>query len=183
MANPRIILIDTAETCWDKPELIRSNTSEVIEIACVEIDADAAAIARKKSYFCLPEISRISYFSFNKYGVTNTRLKEEGVSLQVALDNLQRDFKTLGCILAAWDMGEIDVLENAARSKGRVAPFFRSRIAVRDLLALFTGSNLEIEESLGLFGLKFDGRRHDSMADASNAAAIFIEILKKVREK
>jgi len=176
----RVLVIDVEATCWKSQKDTPDNeSSEIIQIGAVLVDAEQLVRIDKRRIYVKPERSRISDFCSRLTGITEKDVAN-GVSFESACEQLRTDFKSKEIPWASY--GDYDRHQFIKQTNGAI-PFGSRHINVKTLAGLALGEQHELgmDEALSKLNLELEGRHHDAADDAWNIAKIFIHLMKKCR--
>jgi inhibitor of KinA sporulation pathway (predicted exonuclease) len=161
---------------------------EIIQIGAVIFNLETEQILDRKIWYI--QLSHpLNPFITNLTGITDEILKENGISLLQAYQELSEMHKKYECFVnpVTWGGGDHSCLRKALNigDNDRWA-FGRREIDAKTVFQSWRRSQRQpvqggLAKSLTKLGLAFQGRKHDAGCDAEQTARIYMALLKKFR--
>jgi inhibitor of KinA sporulation pathway (predicted exonuclease) len=171
----RLLFVDLELTCWENGIAPAGQSSEIIEIGIVEVDAPSLSITRTASFLVKPTRSEVSGFCTALTGITSTMLRSQGRPFAETCRLLERKWGTGGKAWMSWgpDRRAVDA---ACEIEGVASPFSQSFHDLGTLFSLAAGRKRGIgqTEAMEAFGLTRTGRIHSGEADAIALAELWM---------
>jgi len=177
----RVLVVDLEATCWDglPPE---GETSDIIEIGLCVVELATLERTEKRSLIVRPERSRVSEFCTKLTTLTPEQV-EAGMAYAEACRILEKEFDSRQ---RAWlSYGDYDrtMIEGQCRQTGVRNPFGGRHTNLKTLWAMAHALPYEIgmAQAVNMAGLTLEGTHHRGDDDAWNIAALFVELMRKLR--
>lgn len=172
----KVYVVDVEATCWKGKNPVSGegvyqhrDISEIIQVGMVELNTDV-----RNMWMVSPGHSIVSEFCTELTGISELQA-ERGYLFPEFCNILKSEYPKLrDCTWASWgDYDRVQFGRNCELYKVKF-PFGRTHINVKNLFALKYGLEKEvgITKALAKLAMSFEGRHHDAMDDASNAARI-----------
>ena len=181
-----IVIVDVESTCWEgNPP--PGQQSEIIQIGAwvfnnVE-DLKDFAVPSTTNIYVKPTISTISEFCTELTGITEEKIKKEGVSFQEACAQLKWEMRTHKRIWASYGAYDRIMFQNQCQREGVKYPFSTRHLNIKTLFALSQGLKYEVGmiTALEMLGIKKPiGNHHNAQDDACNMLPILGYILSRL---
>ena len=178
----RLICIDIESTCEE--DRSKQHISEIIEIGLCIINLSSLQIEEKESIIVKPTRSKISKYCTDLTTLTQDQV-DKGVLFKDACDILKSKYNSKNRTFASWGAYDRKMFESQCRETCIDYPFGRDHINIKNLFGVFYGlqKELNVPKALDYLNMQFEGRLHTGLADACNISKIFINMIKKHRNK
>lgn len=178
----KVMVVDVEATCWEDKY---KYTSDIIQIGVSLIDNKTLTIEKKDSIYVIPTQSTISRFCTDLTGITDTIIKQKGISFRDACNKLVADYGSKKYIWSA--VGEYDrrIFEDQCLRENVSYPFSQKYFNMKTHIAMLNGWGKEqgMARMLSTFNLELEGTHHDGGDDAYNSSRILVKFLKQIRNK
>jgi len=172
--NSRVIVVDIEATCWlgRPPEGMRN---EILEIGAVCVGN--GKILRSKREICSVS-SDLSRFCTKLTGLTQNQVNKHGVPLSVAMARIETWLSSRKYPWMSWGNFDHRIVEEECRRLGVQSAFSSDYLNLKTLYALYRGTRdgASVASACKQEGLQFNGRRHSALADAKNAARVWLKM-------
>lgn len=184
----KINIIDLECTAWEDQKTpdgkYQRDHMEIIEIGIVQVDVRELKIVKEKSYMVIPVDYPVSKYCTNLTSITSDMLMKNGVTLQLAINQMITEFSTKKYEWFSW--GEFDKLQfkSECGRKNLEYPVSGKHSNIKYWLSKITGHTVQrnVQGMMDFLNLKFDGRAHRGVDDARNIAYMYIEVMKEIRK-
>lgn len=175
----KVVVIDLEATCWDTPEEVAANKSEIIEIGVCVLNYATGEITKPVGLIIKPRLSTISPFCEKLTSITQD-IVDVGMSFETGLNILKFEYSVGSRIIAAFGNYDQSMLNRQCADYSINPPFGPTYLNISAMakLKLKTRDRLSLEETMAGFGLTFEGRPHRGVDDAVQAARVLWEIIK-----
>jgi len=173
-------------------------TTDIIQIGGCVLDTDTGEIGEKfNRYISLSTPMengelRLSKFIIKLTGITDERIKSEGIPLEHAVGELYDFCKKEGVARQGlqWGFGDFEELEGEFKKFGGNPEkwfFGRTHFDVKKLhqsIQISRGEKTRsgLSKSMTKYGLNFCGRKHDALDDAINTAILYQYFIDRMRK-
>lgn len=184
-------IIDVEATCWNdgfgttpKNYLVGYDVKrpdkqiqDIIEIGITQIDTADMKIIKSKSYLINPEHSKVSEFCTSLTTLTQALISKEGMSFDVALQNLKKDFAIDKHKWISFGLFDKRLFEAQCKLHKIENPLSRDYENFEDILEHNTNIDRDIsmQDLFKKFGIT--GQLHRGVDDSIGLAKIYIEIM------
>lgn len=177
----KIIVIDIESTCWRRSPP-PGQEMEIIEIGLCLLDTHTFERSGRESTLVKPVRSQVSEFCTHLTSLTQEQV-DTGISFDKALRHLRRFHRSRDRAWASFGDYDRRQFERQCASFGLKYPFGPTHFNIKALFALTFGLDQEVEldEAVKRLNLTFEGNHHRGVDDAWNAAAVFTEIIRRLR--
>ena len=176
----KIHVIDLEATCWGGAPHPDERT-EIIQIGICSLIIATGEIVNKTSLIIKPRHSTISEYCTNLTGITPV-IAKGGMLFADACNKIIKDFGTRNRVWASFGVGDKEMLESEYELKMQECiekrvkrfPFSEQYIDISMLFHIKNKLNggCGLEDALNMYGTHFNGRPHDALMDAVNAAEL-----------
>lgn len=192
-----LVVLDFESTCWQDKN--NSFANEVIEFPAVLVNVKSGQIEDKFHYYVQPaEHGKLSAFCTELTGIQQSQVDDGipiGVCLRLFTDWLHKHIsekklyfpsasKPTGyhkAILVTWTDWDLSTcLQNECyRKRITYTPYLKSWIDLRKTFRTFYDSKPEgLNGALKQVGIKFEGRQHSGIDDATNTAYLALRMVR-----
>ncbi len=181
-----ILVIDIEATCWEpKDSKPADQENEIIEIGLTVLNARSLELGPPVSILVRPDYSEVSEFCTQLTTITQKMLDNNGISYNEACMRLREEFNSRSQLWASWGDFDREIFFADSVRKGVEYPFGRRHMNLKTMSGLLHGKVqwAGVGRSLRRLGLKFEGTPHRGVDDSYNIARIFVELIKKARQK
>lgn len=176
-ATRKVIVVDLECTCWDDPS--RRRDMEIIEIGLCLFDGLTGEIGRRSSIIVRPVVLDVSDRCTRLTGLTEERLRSEGIPLAEALSRVRKAYPLRSAAWAGWGQGDQLLMLRETTAKGIPYPFGDTYLNLGHLFGLHSRATrrMGLSDALAQLGMEFEGSPHSGVDDAWNAARILKALL------
>ena len=171
------LYLDLEYTCWDGPAPM---DSEVIQLGIVEVEYATLTLKREEEFLVRPYKSLVSPFCTKLTSITPEMVKT-GRRLEDVIRTLLKNWGPTKKICYTWGSDDAPLLQFQSKELGVPWSFHIVDLALLFHQTFNLDKSMSLDKALEFLGLKFVGRMHSAMADASNLALLHIEIIRRLR--
>lgn len=183
-----VIVVDLEATCWFPRDKNMGQEQEVIAIGAAKLVVDGRdyTVDPLHCTYVRPEFSAVSEFCTELTGITQKELDQNGVSYKDALEVLRKACQGPEYMYgwASFGLDDRIFLQKQCKRFDVRYPLSENHHDIQGLLMLMRGDRKTgLQKALKSFGLTFEGKPHNAMDDAVNAARVLGEMIKRYRLK
>jgi inhibitor of KinA sporulation pathway (predicted exonuclease) len=177
-------IVDVEATCWEpygsKPANEEQNIIE-IGICTLDITTPNPVVGPKRSILVHPARSSLSEFCTKLTTITESMIKESGVSGAEAFSILDKEYDGRNRVWASWGDFDRKMFEKESAHGWIKYPFGPRHINLKCLFSLINGLDHELAMPLALkmVGHELTGTHHRGHDDAENIAKIAASMFKR----
>ena len=179
-----VLVIDIESTCWEGGFPPRGQANDIIEIGLTPLELNTGRRLEKRSILVRPERSKVSPFCTQLTTLTQEQV-ESGVRFKDACKLLEDEYHSQDRLWVSYGDYDRRQFEKQCRDEGVRYPFGPSHLNVKTLFSISHGlqSEVGLPQAMALLGLPLEGTHHRGHDDAWNIAAVFWELVKKLKQK
>jgi len=161
---------------------------KIIQISAVCLDVKSGKMGAKDFNLFVNPGEPLDPFIIELCGITDKKLKDQGVELSQALTDFWTWAKAAGCAknTSAWG-NDISIVIKQSRELG-IRCEYPKILDIKEMSTILrcaypnNKAKGGLLNTMNLFGLPFDGRQHDALCDAKNTAKLLYHF-KVITEK
>lgn len=178
----QVLVIDIESTCWEGGFPPKGQANDIIEIGLCPLELSTGRRLEKRSILVRPERSAVGAFCTQLTTLTQEQVAG-GIAFKDACRLLEDEYHSTERLWASFGDYDRRQFEKQCRETGVRYPFGQSHLNLKTLSAIYKKLPAEVglPQALALFGLPLEGTHHRGHDDAWNIAALFAELVKRMR--
>jgi len=181
MKTDKVLCIDLEATCG---EGIPKDGSEIIEVGIAVINNNTLEIEKSSFILVKPEFTIITPFCTRLTTWTPEAVAKDGIPLKDACKILREEYHASEYVWYSWGMYDRNQMANECKRKGIEYPLSYVHFNLKNMFSLLHGFDRMYGQAGASERMRFQwsGTHHRGVDDSRNAAMLYIDMAKKVRE-
>lgn len=160
-------------------------TETIIQLGWAIFNGDTAiCVGQDTDYITVNQ--RITPFIQELTGITDTDIISRGITLEQSIRKLEKAMKTHQCFrhIITWGTGDIPAIFKEIRTN-KITRRYLDAKAIYQAWRLANNQSYKggLIKAAEVLGITFEGRAHNAGVDAYNTGLVFIELIRKLKNK